>query len=417
MRGALVHGQRWLRAAIGDTALVADRIGGLNGATPIDHSGAPNGCALGMPLWCQAVASRSTQPSSGAVSGIYYVVCIPIYIAAGEDDREWLIEVDLSRPFGSSQEVAEIRDLSFAVEEVVPLTIATGEWADGSVTYRGQCPELSTGWHHLCVVRNLSSDDDDSAIMGGRMTPVFGASRAVGVPSPDSSAVGNPFAAISSFVPSTVTDFSEEEIYPVTSSANADVGVNGWAMTKLVRLQNSLWEWITGARIPGNADRQVGLTRKHDQALWTSEGAIDMPVVAVAVGASSRDGAGKTIRTAVPGWSLTPSHNTGPINVSRANVWMPDFDDGTSTMTCRVVVIKENGDPTQWRFRITSAAGTSSYATLSSLDGIAYGCSITGVPYTAGALNSLTLQVDHIGGGGAATTDQIAITGWAIAHT
>ncbi len=47
--------RRWLATSAGDVALASDLATGANSTTPIDHSGAPLGCQLRMPLAAQHI--------------------------------------------------------------------------------------------------------------------------------------------------------------------------------------------------------------------------------------------------------------------------------------------------------------------------------------------------------------------------
>jgi hypothetical protein len=231
------------------------------------------------------------------------------------------------------------------------------------------------------------------------------------------SAVSDPYPAAFSFTPSTDHDTYDEEV-------TIDGPLSAYVLTRLNRQLNTLWEYITGAVIPGNATHQCVTALNNNRASFTSEGLLDFPMCVVALGACHGD----TGKPAVDDYTdSTPSngligHLMHPLSESGTNdnittlaMQCPSFRTSSSDLKCIVLVHAPSGaaSAADWRFRVTSSAGTSSAVALVQVGTSNFlVATITGVPFTASAANYFSVQIAHNSPG--AGVDQLDILGACI---
>lgn len=405
--------RRWLTAAVGDAALAADLATGANSTTPIGHTGAPDGCQLRMPLAAQHIGRSIVVDSSLGTDGYYYILAVPVFVRTGETGRYRLI-VDVT-PFGSDPVTLEVRDTSWALT----VNPTPGETINGTIALTsGGLVELRRSWtfdlattgiHYILVKRLCRVDDIDATLFDWALDHQrTGAGSSNGILIDGTTAQGSPYGALSSFTPSTVLDFFDEEV--ATGGP-----LNGFVTSRLNRKLSGLWEYVTGSRVPGNVAYQSVTTMNNNQATWTAEALLEFPMACVAVGSSNdltnakKTGAG----SAMSGWIRYPNtQSTTASSFCTTLLQMPSFRTSTSDLKVEVLMESIDGDSlANWRFNAIRVGGVSSADVAPTQLGSSrwWRAQITGIPFTASAVNEIQVRIKHTTAG--AIVDDVQLTG------
>lgn len=420
--------RRWLRDAVGDTALVSDKATGENATTAIRHTGAGDGCQLRLPLAAQHIDVPIILEGSGVIVGEqdFYVLAVPVWVAEGERNR-CRLTVTMKTPAGLTPK-AEVRDTSWALDwgpfdgEQVDLV---EEVADGAgrisreQTWSWDVPFVAEGLNYLCVkrpIRFISSDPDGRLINWTlHHLPPLGVGGVEGVPQAGGSAVvGDVYPASSTFTPSTDHDTYDEEV-------TVDGPLSSYVLTRLNRQINTLWEYVTGAKLPGNNAYQCATTWDNNRSSFTNEGLLDFPMAIVALGSmiavTGKPGVNSyTAPTeGLLDWMCFPqTQTTTNANITSAVMVCPSFRTSPSALKCSVLIHTPNGaaDAANWRFRVTSTAGTATaVAPVQIGTSNMHVATVAAVPFTQSLANTFNVQVAHSVGGGGAVTEEIEILG------
>lgn len=423
--------RRWLRDAVGDVALVSDKVTGENSTTAMRHTGAGDGCQLRLPLAAQHIDVPIILQGAGVVvdEQDFYVLAVPVWIAEGERNR-CRLTVTMRTPAGLTPK-AEVRDTSWALDwgpidgEQVDLV---EEVADGAgrvsreQTWSWDVPFVAEGLNYLCVKRPIrfADADPDGRLINWTLhhLPPLGVGGVEGVPQAGGSGVvGDVYPASSTFTPSTDHDTYDEEV-PV------DGPLSSYVLTRLNRQINTLWEYVTGAKLPGNNAYQCATTWDNNRSSFTNEGLLDFPMAIVALGSmiavTGKPGVDSytTPTEGLLDWVCFPStHPTLNTGVAQMTMVCPSFSTGTSALKCSVLIHTPNGaaDAANWRFRVNSSAGAASgVAPVQIGSSNMHVATITAVPFTASSPNTFTLQVLHTTGGNVPVTQEIEILGCAF---
>lgn len=423
--------RRWLRDAVGDTALVSDKVTGENATTAIRHTGAGDGCQLRLPLAAQHIDVPIILEGGGVIVGEqdFYVLAVPVWIAEGERNR-CRLTVTMKTPAGLTPK-AEVRDTSWALDwgpfdgEQVDLVEEVAEGAgriSREQTWSWDVPFVAEGLTYLCVkrpIRFLDSDPDGRLINWTlHHLPPLGVGGVEGVPQAGGSGVvGDVYPASSTFTPSTDHDTYDEEV-------TVDGPLSSYVLTKLNRQINTLWEYVTGAKLPGNNAYQCATTWDNNRSSFTKEGLLDLPMTIVALGSmiavTGKPGVNSyTAPTeGLLDWVCFPqTQTTTNANVTSAVMVCPSFRTSPSALKCSVLIHTPNGaaDAANWRFRVTSSAGTATAVAATQIGtSNLHVATVAAVPFTSSAANTLNLQVAHSVGGGGAVTEEIEILGCAF---
>ena len=297
-------------------------------------------------------AFRVSEADYDVYGGRCYALAIPLFVPQGETD--YWIDVVMDDPFGSAP-VAEVRDTSWALNQEVPLTRASllhgeDEVYQGVVQFTapGQYYLLiqitlgygSGGWLHRWRVYPKRRRDGDGGILPTQSYNPF----------PVGNGAGETFE--------TIHDEMIVDDYPVAS----------WLLTTLNRNVNWLLEWFTGAPVVGNSARQLAVHMDHSQDNFTSEGELEFPLFAEAYGATQVDSNAVVIKSdglrgcaswcpIIPLFDGTTRRTYGTIDL-----YVPNFPN--NNLRCRVLAAQETGkgDPSKWRFRVTTGAGSATEA-------------------------------------------------------
>lgn len=412
---------RTLSNVAGDLALVLDKATGQNGQTPIDHSGTAGlGSTLGMPITNQTI-NRSLKLAGGA-NASYAVLVVPIYCPAGITAYRLEIDFDSARPT-----TVELRDTSWVknTEFVLRQTI-TG---DGVIYDSGFGIQVTAGsWAYLIVSRVLSQDSTGASdrSLGWRLTPIYDASFANGAIPPTSTAVGSPYDVNTTFTPSTMT----------TEEIDSDMVVSTYALdayvtTRLNRMINTAWEYITGGKIPGNNLTNVTTMWDASRASFASEGLPQFPMFATATGCAHYDNVSTSTKNTFLGATLTSSPTTGPtdrvryptaqaasITVARTRGYTPKFPAtaGTSKLACRVLAYAYDSDSlAAWSATMATAAGsvTAAFTQIGATNW--WTALLTAIPFSQETRSNFTLSLSHSAPG--VLTQELLLTGYTMAFT
>lgn len=397
---------RWLRAAVGDTALAHDLITGANSTTAIDHSGAPLGCPLRMPLAAQAI-NRDVSATS---DGDYYILAVPVFIRGGETDT-YSLRMSVT-PGGADDMTLEVRDSTFAILSV-PLR---GEVEEPPVRGDGTLIPINrvfvvkwnftiyTAGLYYIFVRRRCTDANDRFFSWSLDNARPSAGSTNGLFVDGSTLVGSPYDAQPSYVSSNNIEFYDEEVTAYTT------GLSAYVTSRLNRKLNALWEYVTGSRIPGNNAYKGTSTVNNSRSHWTNEALLEFPMTIAALGASaSITGAKNPGASDLQGWIRYPvAHSATAASFCGLVMFMPNFRNLTSTsaLKCTVLFQASTGDSmADWRFDVdvSGATGTPSAEVAPTQLGTSryWTATVTGIPFTAGASNLVDVRIRHFTGGGA----------------
>jgi hypothetical protein len=412
--------RRWLATSAGDVALASDLATGANSTTPIDHSGAPLGCQLRMPLAAQHIG-RIIGNVSGS-DGNYYILAVPVFVRAGETGYYRLV-VDVT-PFGDDPVTLEVRNTSWTVtvnptpgeREAAPPPVADGlrSATPSNVSVSWTFLLATTGIHYILVKRFMRDIDTGATLFRWALDHQRGsAGNSNGILVDGTAVQGSPYGALASYAPANVLEFYDEEVA-------VDGPLSAWVTSRLNRKVNALWEYVTGGSLPGNVARQISNTWDNNRATWTSEALLEFPITCVALGASTDIANPKTPDLSqLSGWIRYPNkHATAFSSFCGVIVQMPNFRISTSDL--RVEVLMDTSSDT------TALDGTPGYRFDVLVDGVTasaevepvrlaaaparwWRATITGIPFTAGVTNQFDVRIRHTTGG--ALGKPVQITG------
>lgn len=403
---------RWLRAAVGDTALAHDLITGDNSTTAINHSGAPLGCPLRMPLAAQylnrSIASSETQD--------FYILAVPIFVRTGEAGR-YRLRVNVTQ-FGNSNSVPtlETRDSSWAlVQEPIAgvsavrdvVTANTGSFLENTSEW---IFDLSAGITYLLVKRRCDVADTGAALLSWSLDNARpSAPSSSGIFIDGSTLVGSPYDAQPSYSPANNIEFYDEEVSP-------DIGLSAYVTSRLNRKLNALWEYVTGSRIPGNKGYKGTSTVDNNRSTWTNEALLKFPMTIAALGASAAIGGPKNPPSSqMPGWIRYPIGHVGTAgSFCGLTMFMPDFRSppsaATSDLKCTVLIqaVTPSDSMADWRFDVDVSGSISSEFAPTQLGTSGYwSATVTGIQFTPGVSNLVDVRIRHWTGSGVIKHTQI----------
>jgi hypothetical protein len=395
---------RWLRAAVGDTALAHDLITGANTTTAINHSGAPLGCPLRMPLAAQYL-NRSIATTA---TGYYYILAVPVFVRAGEAGR-YRLRISVTQ-FGNSDSVPmmETRNSSWAILQE-PLSgvritdLASEIFSETQVSINATFEwvfDLPVGITYLLVARRCDVADTGAALLSWSLDNARpSAPSSSGIFIDGSTLVGSPYDAQPSYVSSNNIEFYDEEVSP-------DIGLSAYVTSRLNRKLNALWEYVTGSRIPGNNAYKGTSTVNNNRDIWTNEALLEFPMAIAALGASaSLAGAKPPATSDMQGWIRYPvANSTTPRSFCGLTMFMPNFRTSTSDLKCTVLFQASiTGDSmADWLFDVDVSGSTTGQFSPTQLGTSKYWtATVTGIPFTAGTSNLVDVRIANTVNGGA----------------
>lgn len=397
---------RWLYNSIGDAALASDKMTGLNAeASTINHSGNGRGCPMMLP----PVSTACEIDLTSTLLKEYYVWAAPIYIPPSDSANEdYVIQADLTRSGAVNTYAVEIR--SFA------------SWAlvQGGVLDRGDVDiearqshqvilPLTPGWHVLLIRATIPiTAGAPERIHGVRCFKKIRAFR-------------DPNNGLS---PLSTSGTAQVNVYPVPATLSSslltfdDVQVevngpmDGYVLTRVNRGINALWEYVTGAPVPGHNVRTMPTTVDNTTAPAPS---LAMPMGSWGTSAVNIDVDGMDkVAPGIAGFARYPTAEVATTLISQVYLQFPNFLFATNPLKCRVLIWRKAGVATNWRFNTQTSAGSSSVVAVTMIGTSAFGyADIVNGPYASGAEQTLNLQISHAAPG--AFSDEIYLVGWSVA--
>jgi len=390
---------RWLRNAVGDAALASDKMTGLNAEVDtINHTGGVRGCPMMLP----PVSTACDIDLTSTLLKEYYVWAAPIYVppsSSASDD--YAVQADIVRNGTVRSYSVEVRSFAWAL-------LQAGELDNEGVeeTHNVILP-LAPGWQVLLIRATLPiTASNPERIRGVR---VYRKGRAFRDPN-------------NGFSPLSTSGTAQVNIYPVPSTLSSslltfddvqvevDGPMDGYVLTRLNRGMNALWEYVTGAPVPGHNARTMPTTVDNNTAPAPS---LAMPMGSWSTSCVNADGTDK-VAPGVAGFARYPTAEFATTTISQVRLQFPDFLFATNPLKCRVIVWQKAGVATNWRFNTSTAAGSSSVVAVTMIPTTEFGyVDIVDGNYTSGQAQTLSLQASHNAPG--PFSDEIYLVGWSAA--
>ena len=390
---------RWLRNAVGDAALASDKMTGLNGELiTINHSGNGRGCPMMLP----PVSTTCDTDLTSTLDKDYYIWSAPIYIPPGESsDLLYNVQADFVRRGPPVTYSVEVRSFAWALLQSGSL--------NGGEDYSGLHNVqlfLTPGWQIL-LIRGTLTTGQATKLLGVRV-------HAVRASIGDNNGLS----------PLSTSGTAQVNVYPVPATLSSSlltfddvqVEVNGpldaYVLTRLNRGMNALWEYVTGAPVPGHNVRTMPTTVDNNTAPAPS---LAMPMGSWGTSVVNVDGADK-VAPGVAGFARYPTAEVGAsMTISQVFLQFPNFLFATNPLKCRVLIWEKSAaTATNWRFNTLTAAGASSVVAVTMIGATGFGyVDIVDGNYTSGTEQTLNLQISHAAPAGA--LDEIYLMGWSVA--
>ena len=395
---------RWLRAAVGDTALAHDLITGANSTTAIDHSGAPNGCQLRLPLAAQHIGRGLITTG---IEEVFPILVVPIFIRAGETGV-YELTVEASERDNDDEMTLELRDNTWAalpVDEVIGVRSGFNVLFS-QVTWKFGIS--APGIYYLTVYRTCG---DTGQLRSWRLDHVrSSAITNSGLFIDGSTLVGSPYEAPPSYNTTNNVEFYDEEVSP-------DVGLSAYVTSRLNRKLNALWEYVTGSRIPGNNAYKSSSTVNNKRDIWTNEALLQFPIAIAALGAGQGLASpGKTPSSSdMQSWIRYPTSHMGTAQTfCGLRLHLPDFRTSPSALKAHIIMQATTtaASLTNWEFNVTTGAGSGTATAPSQFAGTRFWrATVTGIPFSTLSLN-FDVTIRHAAGG--AFSDHVFLLGVAV---
>jgi len=407
---------RWLKNSVGDAALASDKMTGANAeANTINHSGNGRGCPMMLP----PVSTACEIDLTSTVGKEYYVWAAPIYIPPSDStDDDYVIQADLTRSGAVNSYAVEIRSFASwalvqggALDDLQEREAAPGARIIGSLprqVHQTILP-LAPGWQVLLIRANIPVTVGAPERING--VRVFKKIRAFRDPN-------------NGLSPLSTSGTAQVNVYPVPTTlssslltfddvqAEVDGPMDGYVLTRLNRGINALWEYVTGAPIPGHNVRTMPTTVDNNTAPAPS---LAMPMGSWGTSAVNIDVDGiDKVAPGIAGFARYPTAEIAATTISQVRLQFPNFLFATNPMKCRVIVWQKAGFATNWRFNTTSPAGASSVVGVTMIGASAFGyVDIVDGNYTSGSEQTISLVISHASPG--VFSDEIYLVGWSLA--
>jgi len=358
--------KRWIEAAVGDTALVQDKLTGLNGETnTIVHTGAAGrGCVLGIPLVNQALHKKFTFTGSGKAIGDTRVLCTAFFVPLGETQ----ISIDIVA-FSETPCKISVYDTSYTLIDSVDANMA-------STTVLSVTP----GALHIFEVR--VNTDDLFLNLYATETTIFSVCIHFGRVGGSQPAILPASSPLNGQSPQT----SADAVFKIDFDSQlfaSQMPVSGRTATLLNRQQNSLLEFLTGWPSGNAAYAQIdsgtsdpATSRFHAATRagtdLAAEGELQFPLLCAFLGSAMTDGT-FAVNAAQPPtsgllefyapWVLTTA--ALPQNAFVQRIKMPDFQTASSRLKAVAIGTKgpswDAAKPWQATFSCGGAGVTSTF--------------------------------------------------------
>ena len=391
--------QRWLRNAVGDAALASDKMTGLNAEVDtINHSGNGRGCPMMLP----PVATACEIDLTSTLLKEYYVWAAPIYIppsSSASDD--YVVQADIVRNGTVRSYSVEVRSFAWALLQGGELD------REGVEETHNLILPLAPGWQVLLIRATLPITASNAERIRG--VRVYRKGRAFRDPN-------------NGLSPLSTSGTAQVNVYPVPATLSSslltfddvqvevDGPLDGYVLTRLNRGMNALWEYVTGAPVPGHNVRTMPTTVDNNTAPAPS---LAMPMGSWGTSCVNVDGTDK-VAPGVAGFARYPTAEIATTTISQVRLQFPNFLFATNPLKCRVLIWEKAGVATNWRFNTSTAAGASSVVAVTMIGATGFGyVDIVNGNYTSGTEQTVSLNISHAAPG--AFSDEIYLVGWSVA--
>ena len=390
---------RWLKNAVGDAALASDKMTGLNAeANTINHSGNGRGCPMMLP----PVSTACDIDLTSTLLKEYYVWAAPIYIppsSSASDD--YVVQADIVRNGTVRSYSVEVRSFAWALLQAGELD------REGVEETHNLILPLAPGWQVLLIRATLPITASNAERIRG--VRVYRKGRAFRDPN-------------NGLSPLSTSGTAQVNVYPVPSTLSSslltfddvqvevDGPMDGYVLTRLNRGMNALWEYVTGAPVPGHNVRTMPTTVNNNTAPAPS---LAMPMGSWGTSSVNVDGTDK-VAPGVAGFVRYPTAEIAATTISEVRLQFPNFLFATNPMKCLVLIWEKAGAATNWRFNTTSPAGASSVVAVTMIGATGFGyVDIVDGKYTSGSEQTISLIISHVSPG--VFSDEIYLVGWSVA--
>lgn len=424
---------RVMREIAQDLHMIFDSITGENfpASAPaiqvVDHSGAAGaGSLLGMTSWQQGLFVRPhIHPDDLAVyagnGGSIVLLAKPHWVCDGENIL--VVEIDAYEDAG--EPIAELYDASGALISSQRMSLVAGDMGsgarlgEGSGTWGTIFQVVTTGVQNYIVIRRVF--DQDRGSIG--LYAWRGYAGRVGPPSvAPPAAVSNAFPVAASGGQLAMETLHDEMF-------TADYALAGHIPNKLNRVINGLWEYITGAPIPGNTSLTLTYFKEHRRNIYANEPLPQMPLFGEAIGAFGWDAntaggeAWSLVNTTDPptagmvAWHAPYAVAVTESTLHRCEVFM-DYEMTGNGFKCTVLGVSEMTSdafkytPSAWECRVynVSDGSGSSWTAFAQVGTLPLVQATMNVPYTGVTNNRFELRLRR--STGTYTFGELAILGW-----
>lgn len=430
---------RVVENAVGDTALIFDKITGSHAEAVTVHSGGPLGALLGMPLINHHV-DRSLNLSGilgakGASGGIgdTWIYACPILVPAGETSV--LVEAvfaflpgaeDIVKPYARVCTTANVE----VDRQVLTHAISGGE--NGQFRWT-RLTGLSSGWNLFFIGMDTEHNADLGAsgaigrLLDVRVRPrnvVRGLTIGDGVellqylaPGPPHTSGGNTIAGVTT---PAAADGVNQHSFDTTMFGNLQP-IDGRTLAGVNRDLNGLLEYITGWPAGGNSsyvhqDQDGGGAADpsdparsrfdaHTQSLYGTEGELDFPVWCEGFGSFLAVGGKFIVALAEPptvgmlDWYAPWPRTIAEQTIRQTLIPLADFPTGPAHLKCAVLLGSEHqglADASQWTIKCQTSTGNNTAVPVDT-DGTKtlWLATITGVPFTGDANELVQIKMSR----------------------
>lgn len=397
---------RWLRAAVGDTALAHDLITGANSTTAIDHSGAPLGCPLRLPLAAQHIGRGLITTG---IEEVFPILVVPIFIRSGETGV-YELTVEASERDNDDEMTLELRDNTWAA---IPVDEAIGIRSGFNVLFSQVTWKFgisAPGIYYLIVYRKCG---DTGQLRSWRLDHVrSSAITNSGLFIDGSTLVGSPYEAPVSYNVANNVEFYDEEVTAYTT------GLSAYVTSRLNRKLNALWEYVTGSRIPGNNAYKSSSIVNNNRVIWTNEALLQFPIAIAALGAGQGLASpGKTPSSSdMQSWIRYPTAHMGTAQTfCGLRLQLPDFRTSPSALKAHIIMQADSTGASlaNWEFNVTTGAGSGTATAPSQFAGTRFWrATVTGIPFSPNVANNFDVTIRHTAGG--AFSNHVFLLGVAV---
>jgi hypothetical protein len=348
--------------AIGDTALIFDKLTGSNGETStINHTGGPRGSVLGVPLWNQhinrTIGYTGTGAAKGGTPGPVFLLAMPFFLPDGETSLTVRVVVASNWNFQATGARLRITSTTGTTQKEAAFQVAERFDSDvnSHVAFEANVSGLTTSTAYLCFVEGNTQ--------GFSSADRFTTSSTLGIVSwhgyfpRERSGSSSPPQLSGANVVGVTTPSATEGLAHInfqdTTFAIFD-GLDGYQTTYLLRNLHSIDEFGSGFPAGGNStythvdhtsggvpdDSDPARSRFHagTRTLYANEPEFDFPGIAECCGSFGKDGlptanVGATQPTAGMLSFFTPYPLSATLTtLRRVSMRAPDFQTATSKL-------------------------------------------------------------------------------------